>query len=44
MPRLRRELAIDAGASALTAELIRNQAEPTDAELGPALLRADQAN
>jgi hypothetical protein len=37
-------LALAAGASTLTAELIRNQAEPTDEELGPALLRADQAN
>ncbi len=37
-------LALGAGASSLTAELIRNQAEPVDAELGPALLRADQAN
>ncbi len=38
------QLALSAGASAATAELIRNQAEPVDAELGPALLRADQAN
>ena len=37
-------LALGAGASALTAELIRNQAEPIDAELGLALLRADRAN
>ena len=32
------------GASAVTAELIRNQAEPTDEVLGRALLLADQAN
>ena len=38
------ELALAAGASALTADLIRNQAEPTDAVLGRALLLADQAN
>lgn len=38
------ELALAAGASAETAELIRNQAEPTDAVLGRALLLADQAN
>jgi hypothetical protein len=37
-------LALAAGASAATAELIRNQAEPIDGELGFALLRADQAN
>jgi hypothetical protein len=37
-------LALAAGASPVTAELIRHQAEPTDDELGPALLRADQAN
>ena len=38
------EMARAAGASELTAELIRNQAEPTDAVLGRALLVADQAN
>jgi hypothetical protein len=38
------EMARGAGASALTAELIRNQAEPTDQVLGRALLLADQAN
>ena len=38
------ELARGAGVSALTAELIRNQAEPTDGALGRALLLADQAN
>lgn len=38
------ELAIAAGAGPLTAELIRNQAEPTDGDLGRALLLADQAN
>jgi hypothetical protein len=38
------EMARAAGASALTAELIRNQAEPTDEVLGRALLLADQAN
>ena len=37
-------LALAAGASAATADLIRNQAEPIDAELGFALFRADQAN
>ena len=38
------ELALAAGVSPLTADLIRNQAEPTDQELGRALLVADQAN
>lgn len=38
------ELALDAGCSPRAAELIRHQAEPTDAELGRALLLADQAN
>lgn len=38
------QLAREAGASAATAELIRNQAEPIDAVLGRALLLADQGN
>ena len=38
------ELALAAGASPLTADLIRNQAEPTDDVLGRALLLADRAN
>jgi hypothetical protein len=38
------ELARATGVNALTAELIRNQAEPTDEVLGRALLLADQAN
>lgn len=38
------ELALEAGCSPRTAELIRHQAEPIDAELGEALLVADQAN
>ncbi len=38
------ELAAAAGASAVTVELIRNQAEPTDEALGRALLLADQQN
>jgi hypothetical protein len=38
------DLALAAGCSQRTAELIRNQAEPTDAEFGRALLLADQAN
>ena len=38
------ELAAAAGCGADTVELIRNQAEPTDQELGRALLLADQAN
>jgi hypothetical protein len=38
------ELAAAAGCSAVTVELIRNQAEPTDPVLGRALLLADQAN
>ncbi len=42
--QLSAELALAAGASPLVADLIRNQAEPTDADLGRALLLADQAN
>jgi hypothetical protein len=38
------DLALAAGVSTLTADLILNQAEPTDPELGGALLLADQAN
>ena len=38
------ELALDAGCSALTADLIRHQSEPVDDVLGRALLIADQAN
>jgi hypothetical protein len=38
------ELVASAGGSPATVELIRNQAEPTDAELGRALLLADQQN
>jgi hypothetical protein len=38
------ELATNAGCSAVTADLIRNQAEPVDHVLGQALLIADQAN
>jgi hypothetical protein len=38
------ELVAAAGGSAATVELIRNQAEPTDAVLGRALLLADQQN
>lgn len=38
------EMALAAGATPLTAELIRNQSEPTDQVLGRALLVADQAN
>jgi hypothetical protein len=37
-------LALTAGASTICADLIRNQAEPTDEHLGRALLVADQAN
>jgi hypothetical protein len=37
-------LALAAGCSPLTADLIRYQAEPRDEALGPALLLADQAN
>ncbi|CAN5713675.1 hypothetical protein BH24CHL5_BH24CHL5_08170 [soil metagenome] len=37
-------LALTAGASSQTAELIRNQADPADDDLGRALLVADQAN
>jgi len=38
------DLALAAGCSALTADLIRHQSEPTDPELGVALLLADEAN
>jgi hypothetical protein len=38
------ELALAAGASDSTADLIRHQAEPVDEVLGRALLLADQAN
>jgi hypothetical protein len=38
------QLAIAAGCSPRSAELIRHQAEPVDAELGRALQLADQAN
>lgn len=38
------ELALEAGCSVRTAELIRHQAEPIDADFGQALLLADQAN
>jgi hypothetical protein len=38
------QLALAAGCSQRAAELIRNQAEPVDRELGRALLIADQAN
>jgi hypothetical protein len=38
------ELALEAGCSPVTAELIRHQAEPRDDVLGKALLIADQAN
>ncbi len=38
------ELALEAGCSQMTADLIRNQAEPVDDVLGRALLVADQAN
>ena len=38
------ELALQAGCSAQTADLIRHQAEPVDEILGKALLLADQAN
>lgn len=38
------EMALVAGCSARTADLIRHQAEPQDEALGPALLLADQAN
>jgi hypothetical protein len=37
-------LAAAAGCGTRTAELIRNQAAPLDPVLGPALLRADEAN
>jgi hypothetical protein len=42
--RVSADLALAAGVSPLTADLIINQAEPTDPELGRALLLADQAN
>ncbi len=42
--RVSAELALAAGVSPVTAELILNQAEPADSELGHALLLADQAN
>ena len=42
--RVSADLAFTAGVSPLTADLIRNQAEPLDPELGRALLLADQAN
>ncbi len=38
------ELALTAGCSAQTADLIRQQAEPTDQELGVALRLADEAS
>lgn len=38
------ELALEAGCSPATADLIRHQAEPVDDVLGKALLLADQAN
>jgi len=38
------ELSLDAGCSALTADLIRHQAEPTDPDLGVALRLADEAS
>jgi integrase len=38
------EMALAAGCTPLTAELIRHQAEPTDSELGTALLLADEAS
>jgi hypothetical protein len=38
------ELALEAGCSTVTADLIRHQAEPVDEVLGRALLIADQAN
>ena len=38
------ELALAAGCSDITADLIRHQAEPVDQVLGRALLLADQAN
>ncbi len=38
------ELALAAGCTTLTADLIRNQSTPRDPALGAALLRADQAN
>lgn len=37
-------LALQAGCSAITAELIRHQAEPVDAQAGEALRLADEAN
>jgi len=38
------EMALAAGCTPATAELIRNQAEPADDKLGRALLLADEAN
>lgn len=38
------KMALVAGCSARTADLIRHQAEPQDEALGPALLLADEAN
>jgi hypothetical protein len=38
------ELALAAGCTPLTVDLIRHQAEPTEEDLGRALLLADQAN
>ena len=38
------EMALMAGCTPRTADLIRHQAEPTDRELGTALLMADEAN
>lgn len=38
------ELALVAGCTPQTADLIRHQSEPTDAELGAALLLADEAS
>jgi hypothetical protein len=38
------EMALAAGCSQRTADLIRHQAEPQDEAFGPALLLADQAN
>lgn len=43
-PQRSAELALAAGCSERTAELIRQQAEPVDTELGRALRLADQAN
>lgn len=38
------EMALEAGCSAASADLIRHQADPVDQVLGQALLMADQAN